>query len=294
MVDEPFWITNLILKVVAGSRAYGLDTPQSDLDLRAVCIPSRQCLLGLSSFEQWEHQDETGDIVIYALAKIVRLALACNPNIIELLFSDQRHVLFVNDLGRQLLQQRRIFLSKKARHTFAGYAISQLRRIERHHRWLVQPPDHQPTPEEFGGRAFEGRYKYPDQDAQQAYQAALKHWNHYQEWRRNRNPERAQLERKYGYDTKHAVHLLRLLRMGVEILETGQVHVYRPDREWLRAVRGGLLSYDELLETAADYDRRLESLYDVSPLPEDPDFEAAESLVIDLQERFLLEAWQTS
>jgi len=289
-MGELFWETNLIYKVVAGSHAYGLDTPESDLDVRGVCIPPRRYLLGLSPFEQWEHRDETGDVVIYALAKFVRLALACNPNIIELLYTDPRHVQFVNDFGQRLLEHRHLFLTKRARHTFAGYAISQLRRIERHHRWLVNPPDHQPTPEEFGGWPVEGRYKFPDHDAHRNYQAALKQWNHYQEWRRNRNPVRAELERKHGYDTKHAIHLLRLLKMGVDILETGQVHVYRPDREWLRAVGNGLLSYEELLEMATAYETRLGQLYDTSPLPEEPDFDTVEALVMGLQERFL---WET-
>lgn len=289
-MGEPFWESNLIYKVVAGSQAYGLDTPESDLDVRGVCIPPRRYLLGLSPFEQWEHQEEAGDVVIYALAKFVRLALACNPNVIELLHTDPRHVLFVNDYGRRLLEHRHLFLSKRAGQSFTEYAISQLRRIERHHRWIINPPDHQPTPEEFAAWPAEGRYKFPDNDAYRAYQAALKHWNQYQEWQRNRNPARAELERQYGYDTKHAVHLLRLLKMGMEILETGQVHVYRPDREWLRAVRHGLLSYEELLALAATYEARLGQLYDISPLPDEPDADAAEALVVELQEKFL---WAT-
>jgi predicted nucleotidyltransferase len=289
-MSAAFWETNLIYQVIAGSQAYGLDTPESDLDLRGVCIPPRRYLLGLSSFEQWEQQDESGDVVIYALEKFARLALACNPNIIELLYTDPRHVTFINDYGQQLVENRDKFLSRRARHTFAGYAISQLKRIERHHRWLVNPPDHQPTQEEFGGWPVQGRYKFPDHEAQEAYQAALKHWNHYHQWRRNRNPKRAELERKYGYDTKHALHLLRLLREGVEILRDGQINVYRPDCEWLRAVKNGLLSYEELLETAAAYESQLEQLYDASPLPEEPDAEAIEALVVELQEQFLWES----
>jgi predicted nucleotidyltransferase len=113
---EPFWETNLIYQVVAGSQAYGLDRPESDRDLRGVCIPPRRYLLGLSSFEQWEHQDEDGDVVIYALDKFVRLALACNPNIIELLHVEPRHVLFINDYGQRLVENRHKFLSRRARH----------------------------------------------------------------------------------------------------------------------------------------------------------------------------------
>ncbi|MBU1749715.1 MAG: nucleotidyltransferase domain-containing protein [Chloroflexi bacterium] len=286
-MGEPFWETNLIYKVIAGSQAYGLDTPASDRDERGVCIPPRRVLLGLSEFEQWEQRDQGRDLVIYALTKFVRLALACNPNIIELLYTEPRFILFMNDAGRQLREHRHLFLSQRARHTFAGYALSQLHRLERHHRWIVDPPDHQPTPEEFGGWPSEGRAKFPDQDAHQAYQAALKHWNEYQTWRRNRHPARAELERQYGYDTKHAMHLLRLLQEGCELVETGQMQVYRPDREWLRAVREGLLSYEEVLALATETEARLGQLLVAAPLPKEPDYAAAEALVIELHERFL-------
>jgi predicted nucleotidyltransferase len=120
---EPIEDAFLIYKVVAGSRAYGLDSPGSDLDLRGVYIPPRRYLLGLSPFEQWEQREAQGDTIIYALVKFVRLALACNPNIIELLYVEPRHILFINDYGQRLLQHRDHFLSKQVRHTFAGYAL---------------------------------------------------------------------------------------------------------------------------------------------------------------------------
>ncbi len=289
-MSENFWETNLIYKAIAGSQAYGLSTPESDVDIRGICIPDRPRLIGLTNFEQWELQDAENDAVIYSLRKFVLLALKCNPNIIEILFTTPRFVLYIDDYGKQLLAQRHIFLTKQARRTFAGYAISQLRRIEQHHRWLVNPPDHQPTQEEFGGWKVDGRYEFPHITAYKSYRAALKHWQQYTSWRRNRNPERAALERQYGYDTKHATHLFRLLKMGAEILETGEVHVYRPDREWLRAVRNGLLTYDEVLDLAAEYEARLDALYDDSPLPDKPDFAAAEQLVMEMHERYL---WET-
>lgn len=285
----PFWKTNLIYEVVIGSQAYGLSTKDSDLDTCGVCIPPRRYLLGLASFEQHVAHGPERDTTVYALVKFVRLALKCNPNIIEALYVAPEHILFIDEHGQRLREHRHLFLTKQAGKTFGGYAIGQLRRMERHHRWLVDPPDHQPTQEEFGGRAAEGRYKFPDHDAERAYRSALKHWNHYQAWRRDRNPERAELERRYGYDTKHAMHLLRLLRMGIEILETGKVHVYRSDREWLRGVREGALAYEEVLALASEYEARLAILEAVSSLPVEPDQEQAERLVMDLQERFLWE-----
>lgn len=83
------------------------------------------------------------------------------------------------------------------------------------------------------------------------------------------------------------MHLLRSLRMGMEILETGEVHVYRPDREWLLAVRNGLLQYKELLALAAEYEARLATLQVASTLPEAPDVERVEDMVVTLQGEWL-------
>ncbi len=286
-VAEPFWETNLIYRVVIGSQAYGLANSASDLDTCGVCIPPRRYLLGLTPFEQHVAHGAERDTVVYALVKFARLALECNPNIIEALYVEPHHILHCDSFGERLRAQRHLFLTRKARQTFSGYAISQLRRLERHHRWLENPPDHQPIQEEYGGRNIGGRYKFPDHDAEKAYRSALKHWNHYQAWRRERNPARAELEARYGYDTKHAMHLLRLLRMGMEILETGEVHVYRPDREWLLAVRNGLLQYEELLALAAEYEARLATLQAASTLPEAPDVAMVEDLVVTLQAEWL-------
>ena len=144
----PFWERNLIYRVLSGSRAYGLDHAGSDVDTRGVCIPPKEYLLGLDSFEQ--HEDETQNHTVFGVAKLVRLALDANPNIIETLYTDARHVLFINDYGERLVAARAIFLSKRVGERFTGYAVDQLGRMERHHRWLVDPPDHMPQPEAFG------------------------------------------------------------------------------------------------------------------------------------------------
>ncbi|CAG0927045.1 hypothetical protein TFLX_00316 [Thermoflexales bacterium] len=280
-----FWETNLILKVISGSRAYGLDQPDSDTDTRAVCIPPIEYLLGLKTFEQ--HENATGDHVIFALAKFVRLALQGNPNIIEVLYTDPADVLFADRFGERLLATREIFLSRHVGETFSRYAIAQLRRMENHHRWLIEPPDQQPQPTEFGATRVAGRFRFPDTDRERAYRAALKHWNNYQVWRRNRNPARAKLEEKHGYDTKHAMHLLRLLHMGGEILREGVVRVKRPDAAWLKSVRHGALTYEEVIDLAARHEATLSASIEQSPLPSEPDTATADQLTIELQQEFL-------
>ena len=65
------------------------------------------------------------------------------------------------------------------------------------------------------------------------------------------------MEKTFGFDTKHASHLVRLLRMCREILETGEVNVLRKDSEELRAVRKGGITYDELVDWAEKEDLAL-------------------------------------
>ncbi len=281
----PFWEQNLILRVRAGSRAYGLAGPDSDEDIRGICIPPKEYLLGLKTFEQ--HEYEGKDHVVYTLSKFVRLALQGNPNIIEILWTEPPDILSVNRFGDRLRQARPIFLTRRVGERFSRYAAHQLHRLENHYRWLRNPPAGAPDPAAFGGRLVGGRVRFPDTDAERNYQATLKAWNHYQRWRRERNPERAALEERFGYDTKHAMHLLRLLQMGYEILRDGAVRVRRPDADWLRGVREGRMTYEEVLQLASEKEKEIPALVRSSSLPEEPDSEAAERLVVEIQEAFI-------
>lgn len=103
------------------------------------------------------------------------------------------------------------------------------------------------------------------------YTNAMNDWTAYQDWKSGRNEKRRVLEEKYGYDTKHAMHLVRLLRMAMEIMETGKVNVCRPDAEDLKAIRNGLWKYDTLEAYAEDCDLKLNELYKITTLPKQPD-----------------------
>ncbi len=275
-----FWEETLILRTLSGSRAHGLAREGSDTDTRGVCIPPDRYLLGLSKFEQ--HTSEGGDHVTYALAKFVRLALQGNPNILESLFTHEEDVLFLSPAGRQLIEAKNLFLSKQVGRRFMGYALDQLQRIERHYRWLKNPPSAKPESRDYGARLQGGRERFPDTDQQRAFEADLKHWNHYLTWRRERNPTRAALEEKHGYDTKHAMHLVRLLKMGSEVLTDGTLLVRRPDAGHLLGIRDGALDYPSLVALAENMTSSLKGQIASSSLPEQPDEAAAEALLIQL------------
>lgn len=124
-------------------------------------------------------------------------------------------------------------------------------------------------------------------DRERHYTARAREWEQYENWKANRNPKRAELEAKYGFDSKHGMHLVRLMRMCKEILETNRVQVKRPDREELLAIRNGAWSYDQLIAWAEDQEKEMEALYKKSTLPHGPDRKALDALCVDLTEASL-------
>lgn len=268
-----------------GSHAYGTSLPESDLDLRGIAVPPLQFLLGFDgTFEQVAQSQP--DLTIFALRKFCSLAVDCNPNALEILFTDPRDHLVVTPLGERLLGLRDAFLSQKARQTFSGYAIAQLKRIRTHRAWLLEPPKAPPSRVDFG---LSERTKFSDSEMgimamreedlpaaitelylrEKRYQNAKRTWEQYENWKATRNPVRSELEAKHGYDTKHAMHLVRLLRMAREILTGKGVIVRRPDAEELLAIRRGAWTYEELIAFADREDEAVRTIE--SKLPQHPD-----------------------
>lgn len=281
-MNEPFWV----LSVIAGDHAYGLDIPHQAPEIRAVYIPSQQDPAYQLGPEPRVYPGEQGKILAYTLAMFVQRALDCDPAAIEMLYTPPRCILFANAYGQRLLDQRDMFLSLRARGAFADAALRRLQRVEQYRRWRVDPPTGPPTPEAFGAEPARENPRRPDSKAQRAYQAAREEWMQYQVWRRHGDPVRAEREQRYAYDTVDAMHAIRLLAMGAEILETSKVRVYRHDRAWLRSVRDGALLYDELRDLVPVCLARLDRLSRLSSLPERPNVAAAQALVAELEEQY--------
>jgi hypothetical protein len=288
-----------------GSHAYGLNTPESDLDVKGVFVGDKRHYMGFVHRVEQLEEREPHDLVIYELTKFFRLAADCNPNIVEVLWTADEDILFINTFGRELRDAQYAFLSQKAKHTFSGYAMAQLKRMKNHHQWMANPPQAPKSRADLGlpqnknwcdwieklephERAVdltdEFRATY---DIELQWREASKQWAHYQEWLKGRNPKRHALEARFGYDTKHGMHLVRLMRMGKEILETGKVIVKRPDREELLAIRNaGIWSYEQIVEYAEKMDAELTAFYasGKSPLPKEPNRVLLDNLCTQLVE----------
>lgn len=185
-----------ILLTVAGSRAYGMHTSESDLDIKGVFVPPLQYYFGMKSIQQMEGQEWISDFetflsehlkkvksengmegTIFEVRRFLDLASGANPNILDILFSREEDVIIQNSAGKLLRKERKKFLTKKCLQTFLGYAISQAKRIETHRKWLLNPLLQEPNREEFG---LPKRDAYP-QDQVVAAMAAIRkqidRWN---------------------------------------------------------------------------------------------------------------------
>ena len=303
----------IILMGLGGSYAYGTNNENSDIDFRGVTLNLPSDLLGLTEFEQYE--DVNTDTVIYSFNKIIKLLLDCNPNTIELLGLEDDYYLIKTNLGQELLDNKSLFLSKRAAKSFGGYASAQLRRLQ---------------------NAI-ARDSMPQQECEQHIFNSVK--NTLEDFRRKNemfdkgniniyidesNNPKFQTEifidaeykhlplREYGnmlgamnsvvrdYDkigkrnkkkddnhlNKHAMHLIRLFMMAIDILEKCEIRTCRTDDlGLLRSIRRGDMQKEdktfskEFYDILSDYENRLVIATQKTILPDNPDMEKVEQFV---------------
>lgn len=266
----------IMFLTLGGSHAYGTNVEGSDIDIRGIALNSRQDLLGLSNFEQVV--DNQTDTTVYAFRKFVGLICACNPNTIEMLGGRPEHYANVTESGKILLENRSLFLSKRAIHSFGGYANAQLRRLQagcskdeinehqkaeyilescRHA--MSQLEEKHGMPRGFvtlsiaSSPAQNGRpviLMYPGDgwkafdevgvpfESANSFMSELNSIIKSYETFGRRN-QRAK-DKSTKQLNKHAMHLVRLYLMAFDILEKGEINTYREaDRDFLLGIRGG-------------------------------------------------------
>ena len=320
---NPHLGNNIILLGLGGSHAYGTNVEGSDIDIRGVALNSKADILGTSNFEQVVNNET--DTTIYSIRKIISLLSSCNPNTIEILGLKPEHYLYLSPIGKELLDNKKLFLSKRAMHSFGGYAFAQLRRLdnktartleqeewEQHilnsittasYTWpekfnVFQPGDSinlyldKSDRSDFDKEIFMDIHltHYPLRDYRSIWSDMKNIVNDYEKiGHRNQN---AIEKGKLG---KHMMHLVRLYLMCLDILEKEEINTYREnDIPFLMDIRNGKYldsnsqPIPEFYEMVKDYEKRLQYAADNSSLPEKPDFKAIDEFLMSINERVVL------
>ena len=303
----------IILLGLGGSHAYGTHNANSDIDFRGITLHMPSELLGLTSFEQYE--DTNTDTVIYSFNKIVKLFLECNPNTCEMLGLDGDQYLIKTPLGQELIDNTRLFLSKRAIKSFGGYASAQLRRLQNA---LARDSMPQPEREQHILRSvlnalddFNRRYSTPDHGTIKLYidQAVTPNleteifvdanYTHFplREYEKQfstlnmviREYDKIGKRNKKKDDNhlnKHAMHLIRLFMMAIDILDKGVIKTHRVDNlDLLLKIRNGYFQREdhtytqEFYDILAYYESELERAAKHTILPDNPDMEKVAAFV---------------
>lgn len=310
---------HVILLGLAGSYSYGTNIRTSDIDIRGIALNQKSDLIGLTRFEQYV--DEDTDTVIYGFNKVVGLLLSCNPNTIELLGLKPEHYLYLSDIGRLLLDNRRLFLSKRAIQSFGGYADAQLRRLqnalardtfpqtekERHIfnsvRNAMHDFNHRYGHFENGSlELYIDKAVNPELETEIFVNASMTHyplrdycgmWNtmanvirdYEKVGKRNKKKDDLHLN-------KHAMHLIRLFMMALDILEKGEINTYREkEHGLLMDIRSGKYRKEDgafhgsFYEMLSDFEKKLHYAAEHTDLPEEPDMAKVQELVMAINER---------
>ena len=371
---EPRLKDKIALLTFGGSIAYGLDTPESDIDIRGIVMPSVSDLLGvgyLYSKEEKENKrlvfgkegfeqvtDIPTDTTIYVLNKIIGLLYKANPNTIEILGGHPDSYTMVSKYGQMLLDNKELFLSKLAYGSFAGYARAQFQRLKNaigkdsgsnvfqainladsinrmqshlereypeYRRDMIKlyvtdsdgntitvngtPVDAYDVGVLFNDtiteitvngkpitdKEVEVRYSmHFDKISNSAFAGifnevvgAVKEFNK-QLGHRNHKKDDYHLN-------KHAMHLIRLYLMAIDIRERGEINTYREkDRDFLMSIKTGHYHNKEtntftteFFDMVSDFDKRILKAYENTKLPDTPDVNKINKLVYEMNYNYL-------
>ncbi len=298
---------------LGGSYAYGTNNEASDIDFRGVTLQMPSDLIGMTVFEQYE--DDKTDTVIYGFNKLVRLLLECNPNTCELLGLDGEQYLIKSRLGQELIDNSGMFLSKRAIKSFGGYADAQLRRLQNAIARDTLPQSDREKHilksvinalddfnRRYAGKKQDGIHLYidksenPELDTEIFIDANYRHFplrDYTGLWETMRSVVRdydriGKRNRKKddNHLNKHAMHLIRLFMMAIDILEKGEIRTHRKDdlpillaiRKGDYMMRDGTFS-PEFYELLEEYERRLDEAAKKTGLPDNPDMGKVERFV---------------
>lgn len=313
--------SNIILLTLGGSHAYGMDQAGSDLDVRGIALNSKEEVLLGTDFLQVVNVDT--DTTVYSFNKMIQLLTSNNPNTLEILGCLPEHYFLLSGIGKELLENRKMFLSRICISTFGGYAENQLRRMENKAMRLVDQAQNEAYILKSINHAkydFKNRY-YPYDDSevklyidtavQEGYDSEifmdvrLKHyplrdwagmWNEMKSIVSSYNKIGKRNEKAISHDKlgKHMAHLIRLYMMCIDILEKEEIITYRAEEhdllmsirnsEYLDGNRQPTAAFYDLLN---EYEKRFDYAKENTSLPDVPDQKRISEFQMYVNERIV-------
>lgn len=312
---------NIIILTLGGSHAYGMNKEESDVDIRGIALNSKEEILLGQDFEQVV--DVNTDTTIYSFNKMMELLTKMNPNTCEILGLEDWQYLHLSEIGKELLNSRKMFLSKICIQSFGGYAGSQLRRMENKAARLVGQAQNEVYILKSISNAkydFKNRY-YPHNDSevelyidkavQEGYDSEIfmnVNLQHYplRDWagmwnemkaivssynKIGKRNEKAMNKDKLG---KHMAHLIRLYMMCIDILEKEEIITYRTDEhDLLMSIRNGEYLDDnrqpksDFYDLLNEYEKRFDYAKNNTSLPDTPDYKRINEFKMYVNEKIV-------
>ena len=316
---------NIILLTLGGSWAYGTNIETSDVDIRGVALNKKEEILAPSVLNFEQVVEMNTDTTIYSLNKIVQLLSNNNPNTIEILGCKPEHYLYLSPIGKELLDNRDMFLSKRCVHAFAGYANAQLRRLDNKANRLVSQSEQE---KHILNSIENARYSYKerffpfnsDEDYIKLYtdishqdefdteiymDINLKHYplrdykgmwsdmnNIVKEYSKIGHRNQNAIEK--GKLAKHMMHLVRLFLMCFDILDNHEINTYREkEHDFLMSIRNGDYLDEnrqptkEFFDIVDELEAKLQESKLKTTLPDSPDYNRINKFLIDVNEKIV-------
>jgi len=240
---------NTILRVPAGSNLHGLSIPGTDdSDEVGICIESIEHAIGFSEFEQYIYRT--------AAEREGRHDAPSQHGDLDLtIFSLRKFLRLAMQGNPQILQCLFVPFSLCLQRDARGAQLQDLAPL-------------------IVSRAAGHRYLgYLEAQRQRLLGE-----------RGQKKTNRPELEAKHGYDTKYAMHILRLGFQGVELMSTGKLTLPMPekDRAFVYAVRLGDVPMQDALTKAGELERQIKDLLDDAPVPAEPAREEIEAWMVNM------------
>lgn len=304
---------NICILGLGGSRAYGTNLPESDIDIRGVAIRRKEDILLGNDFENFV--DVNTDTTIYSFDKIIDLLTKCNPNTIELLGLDTDDYIYKNEIGELLLKNKDIFLSNRCINTFSEYALQQLYRMQ-------QKTNAALTEEELNrhisgvlnnmSKKMKDKYNLDENNLSfylvdgkikcniiatqcsiEDLSRMLSEFNNtLRDYRKT--SKRNEHALNHGKIAKHSMHLLRLYMMGIDLVSEGKIQTKRiKEHDLLMDIRNGVyldengIPNKQFFEIVDEYKNKFENACKNSVLPDEPDIDKINTFRMEVNEKIV-------